>query len=85
MASDSKHIIGATAKLTETESGFIFPARIDTGAESCSLHVEKIRNRGRTAKSRVRECRQDGSRSADQDAEGNNEVDRKRRSSRRSA
>jgi hypothetical protein len=42
VASDSKHIIGATATLTETSSGLSFPARIDTGAQSCSLHVEKI-------------------------------------------
>jgi hypothetical protein len=42
VASDSKHIIGATAKLTEAESGLSFPARVDTGAQSCSLHVEKI-------------------------------------------
>jgi hypothetical protein len=38
----SKRVIGATATLTETESGYSFPARIDTGAQSCSLHVEKI-------------------------------------------
>jgi hypothetical protein len=39
----AKQIIGATAKLTEVSTGFTFPARIDTGAESCSLHVEKTR------------------------------------------
>jgi hypothetical protein len=38
----AKHIIGATATLTEVSSGISFPARIDTGARSCSLHVEKI-------------------------------------------
>jgi hypothetical protein len=37
-----KQIIGATAEITEVGSGFTFPARIDTGAKSCSLHVEKI-------------------------------------------
>src|SRR5262245_59696419 len=42
VASESKHVIGATDKLTETESGLTFPARVDTGAQSCSLHVEKI-------------------------------------------
>ena len=42
VSSDSKRIIGATATLIETESGLSFPARIDTGAQSCSLHVEKI-------------------------------------------
>jgi hypothetical protein len=38
----SKKIIGATARLTELESGLTFPARIDTGAQSCSLHIEKF-------------------------------------------
>jgi hypothetical protein len=37
-----KHIIGATAVLTEASSGLPFAARIDTGAASCSLHVEKM-------------------------------------------
>ncbi len=35
----AKRTIGATAMLTEMNSGFAFPARIDTGAETCSLHV----------------------------------------------
>ena len=39
---DEKHIIGATAVITETSSGIPFEARIDTGAKSCALHVEKI-------------------------------------------
>jgi hypothetical protein len=39
----NKQIIGATARLTEVSTGFTFAARVDTGAESCSLHVEKIR------------------------------------------
>jgi hypothetical protein len=38
----SKKIIGATAKLTEVSTGFTFAARVDTGAKSCSLHVEKV-------------------------------------------
>lgn len=38
----SKHVIGATATLTEVTTGISFPARIDTGAKSCSLHVEKV-------------------------------------------
>ncbi len=42
VATPSKHIIGATAILTEVSTGIRFPARIDTGAQSCSLHVEKI-------------------------------------------
>jgi len=37
-----KRIIGATAVMTEVSTGLPFAARIDTGAESCSLHVEKI-------------------------------------------
>lgn len=37
-----KRVIGATATFTEVSSGLQFPARIDTGAQSCSLHVEKI-------------------------------------------
>jgi hypothetical protein len=37
-----KRIIGATAVLTEVSTGLPFAARIDTGAESCSLHVEKL-------------------------------------------
>jgi hypothetical protein len=37
-----KLVIGATADITEVSSGFTFPARIDTGAKSCSLHVEEI-------------------------------------------
>jgi hypothetical protein len=39
----SKQIIGATARLTEVSTGISFPARIDTGAQSCSLHVEVIK------------------------------------------
>jgi hypothetical protein len=46
----TKRIIGATATLTEMNSGFAFPARIDTGAETCSLHVEKIEIQDKTAK-----------------------------------
>src|SRR3954469_7757974 len=43
-----KRIIGATATLTEVSSGLSFPARIDTGAETCSLHVEKIEIQDKT-------------------------------------
>jgi hypothetical protein len=53
VADSSKQIIGATAKLTETKSGLTFPARIDTGAQSCSLHVEKIDIQGEV-KSRLK-------------------------------
>jgi hypothetical protein len=45
-----KHIIGATAVLTEVGSGIAFPARIDTGAETCSLHVERIEIQDKTAR-----------------------------------
>jgi len=39
----SKHIIGATATITEVSTGIPFTARIDTGAKTCSLHVENIK------------------------------------------
>ena len=37
-----KRIIGATARLLEKQSGLLFRARVDTGAKSCSLHVEDM-------------------------------------------
>jgi hypothetical protein len=37
-----QHIIGATATITEASTGIPFVARIDTGARSCSLHVEEM-------------------------------------------
>jgi hypothetical protein len=37
-----KHIIGATAVLTEVSTGISFDARIDTGAKTCSLDVEEM-------------------------------------------
>lgn len=42
----TKAVIGATAVIQETSSGISFPARVDTGAKTCSLHVEqwKIEN-----------------------------------------
>src|SRR3954468_4928454 len=46
----AKRTIGATATLTEMSSGLTFPARIDTGAETCSLHVEKIEIQDKTAR-----------------------------------
>lgn len=39
---EKKRIIGATASLQERKSGLLFRARVDTGAKSSSLHVEKI-------------------------------------------
>ena len=38
-----KHVIGATAVLMEKRSEFLFRARVDSGAKSCSLHVEEMR------------------------------------------
>jgi hypothetical protein len=49
-ANPAKRIVGATATVTEMNSGFAFPARIDTGAETCSLHVEKIEIQDKTAR-----------------------------------
>jgi hypothetical protein len=49
-AKAAKRTIGATATLTESSSGFAFPARVDTGAETCSLHVEKIEIQDKTAR-----------------------------------
>lgn len=45
-----QHVIGATATVSESDSGFTFPARVDTGAETCSLHVEKIVIEDKTAR-----------------------------------
>jgi hypothetical protein len=50
VSANSKHVIGATAILTELGTGISFPARIDTGAQSCSLHVEKIEIDGGSSK-----------------------------------
>ena len=47
---NEKLVIGATATVTETSSGVSFPARIDTGAETCSLHVEKMQIDDKTAR-----------------------------------
>ena len=38
----SKQIIGATATITELGTGIPFLARVDTGAKTCSLHVENL-------------------------------------------
>jgi hypothetical protein len=42
VSSTPKHIIGPTDTFTELSTGIPFSARIDTGAKSCSLHVEKM-------------------------------------------
>ena len=39
---DQKCIIGATATLLEKQSELLFRARVDSGAKSCSMHVEKM-------------------------------------------
>jgi hypothetical protein len=49
-AANEKRIIGGTANLTEVSTGLTFPARIDTGAETCSLHVEKLEISDKTRK-----------------------------------
>lgn len=36
------HILGATAIVTEISSGMQFPARVDTGAMSCSIHCDAV-------------------------------------------
>lgn len=38
-----KCVIGATATLMEKKSEIVFRARVDSGAKSCSLHVEQIK------------------------------------------
>jgi hypothetical protein len=39
VANGSKHVIGATAMVTEATSGLQFSARVDTGATTCSIHA----------------------------------------------
>lgn len=34
--------LGATTEVTELTSGLILPARVDTGAQFCSIHCEEI-------------------------------------------
>jgi hypothetical protein len=48
MAAGAKHVIGATATIVEGTSGLPFAARVDTGATTSSIHVEKwsIENEG---------------------------------------
>lgn len=44
--SSEKRVIGATATIMEKQSELLFRARVDSGAKSCSLHIEdyKIEN-----------------------------------------
>ena len=39
----SKRLIGAVAFVMENQSQLIFRARVDTGAQSCSIHTEEVR------------------------------------------
>jgi hypothetical protein len=41
VAKPPKQVIGATATITESNSGLPFSARIDTGATTCSIHAKK--------------------------------------------
>lgn len=45
-----KRVIGATATITVANADMSFPARIDTGAGTCSLHVEKLEIQDKSAK-----------------------------------
>jgi hypothetical protein len=45
-----KNIVGATAMIKEASSGLVFAARIDTGAKTCSLHVEQMEIEGESSK-----------------------------------
>lgn len=38
----AKHVIGATAKVVEATWGVAIPARVDTGAHTCSVDAEKV-------------------------------------------
>jgi hypothetical protein len=48
--SAQKRVIGATATIMEKQSELLFRARVDSGAKSCSLHIEdyKIENESET-------------------------------------
>ena len=50
-----KCIIGSTAVLLEKQSEIQFRARVDTGAKSCSLHVEKIKIEDESKKENITE------------------------------
>ena len=40
---EQKRVIGATATVMEKKSEMLFRARVDTGAKSCSLHIEELK------------------------------------------
>lgn len=48
-----KRIIGATATLLEKQSGIQFSARVDSGAKSCSLHVENFKIENESKKENI--------------------------------
>src|SRR5262245_42525127 len=50
VAKPKLHRIGATTTITEVSTGLPFPARVDTGAKSCSIHCEKIEIENASAK-----------------------------------
>lgn len=41
-ARPAKHVIGATAKVVEASWGVVIPARVDTGAHTCSIDAERV-------------------------------------------
>ena len=47
---DGKRLIGATAIVTEAKSGISFAARVDTGAQGTSLHIEEWEIDGKSEK-----------------------------------
>lgn len=40
--SEEKAVLGATAEFMEMESGFVYTARVDTGATTCSIHATQV-------------------------------------------
>ena len=49
-AKKKKCVIGATATLLEMQSELLFSARVDSGAKSCSMHIEKMEIEGEAEK-----------------------------------
>lgn len=47
---NEKQVIGSTAVVEEVESDFSFPARVDTGATTSSLHVEDCKIKDEASK-----------------------------------
>jgi hypothetical protein len=41
-ATPAKHTIGATAQIVEKSWGVVIPARVDTGAHTCSIDAERV-------------------------------------------